>query len=65
MKLIISKSKLLISITKIKNEYILLTPDGYYMSSKSGTAAVGYGVGNRFVTFEQFDIRYNRKYNFE
>lgn len=48
------------SLYQIKNEYILLTPDGYYMSSKSGTAAVGYGVGNRFVTFEQFDIRYNR-----
>lgn len=52
--------ELLASLYQSKSEYILLTPDGFYTSSRLGTRAVGYGAGNRFVSFDQFDIRYNR-----
>lgn len=54
------RGELIATLYQKKMEYILLTPDGYYVSTKLGTKAVGYGMGNRFVSFEQFDIHYNR-----
>lgn len=54
------KGELIATLYQQKAEYILLTPDGYYAATKLGTRAVGYGRGNRFMSFEQFDIHYNR-----
>ncbi|MBL7811991.1 MAG: caspase family protein [Bacteroidetes bacterium] len=52
--------KKLASLFQGKNEFVLLTPDGYYTASARGTSAVGYGLGTRFISFEQYDLQYNR-----
>lgn len=42
------------------NEYIVYTPDGYYMSSKKGTSITHYVHGKKVYLFEQFDLKLNR-----
>ncbi len=41
-------------------ESMVVTPDGYYLSTRNGVKAVGYRVGNDCYGAEQFDLFYNR-----
>lgn len=41
-------------------EYIIRTPDNYYMSSRYGTDAIHFAVGSETYRFDQFDLKYNR-----
>jgi len=52
----------LLSATSIAGtqEYILYTPEGYYLASKGGTKVLTFKVGDRNYPFEQFDLKYNR-----
>lgn len=42
------------------SDYIVTTPDNYYMSTKKGLKGVGFRVGNKMFPVEQFDLRQNR-----
>ena len=42
------------------DEYIITTPDGYYMMSRDGLNGIAYRFGNRAYPAYQFDLRYNR-----
>jgi WD40 repeat protein len=42
------------------NDYLIYSPENYYMSSKGGTKAVHYVVNFKVYEFEQFDLQYNR-----
>lgn len=41
-------------------DYIIYTPDKYYMSSKNGYEAIAFLVKNKVYSFEQFDLLFNR-----
>ena len=41
-------------------DYIIITPEGYYKSSKGNLGNVGFRQKGRLYTFDQFDLRYNR-----
>ncbi|MCB9195031.1 MAG: caspase family protein [Flavobacteriales bacterium] len=41
-------------------DYVIATPDNYYMSSKDALDAVSFRVGKKLYPFEQFDLRLNR-----
>ncbi len=41
-------------------DFVIATPDNYYMSSKDALDAVSFRVGNKLYPFEQFDLKYNR-----
>lgn len=41
-------------------DYIIRTPDNYYMSSAYGTDMVHFTVGTDTYLFDQFDLKYNR-----
>jgi len=43
-----------------EEEYIIVTPDNYYMTSKNGVNGVAFRVGTKIFPFEQFDLHYNR-----
>lgn len=42
------------------DDYIIYTPDKYYMSSKNGYDAIAFLVNNKVYSFEQFDLLFNR-----
>lgn len=42
------------------HDYIIRTPDNYYMSSQYGTDAIHFAVGTDSYNFDQFDLKYNR-----
>lgn len=42
------------------NDYIITTPDNYYLSSKNALDAVAFRIGNELYPFEQFDLKLNR-----
>ena len=42
------------------NEFVIATPDNYYMSSKDALEAVSFRVNNKLYPFEQFDLKLNR-----
>jgi WD40 repeat protein len=42
------------------DEYVIATPDNYYMSSKDALDAVSFRVKNKLYPFEQFDLKLNR-----
>lgn len=42
------------------DDYIIYTPDKYYMSSKNGYEAIAFIVDNEVYSFEQFDLLFNR-----
>jgi WD40 repeat protein len=42
------------------HDYVIATPENYYMTSRSGVSGVAFRVGERVFPFEQFDLRYNR-----
>lgn len=41
-------------------QFIYINPDGYYFSSKKALDYVGFKWGEKFYSFEQFDLIYNR-----
>lgn len=41
-------------------EYVLATPDSYYLASKGGLKGVAFRIGNRAYPFEQFDLKLHR-----
>ena len=43
-----------------QGEYVWATPDGSYMASRQGLAAVAFRIGNKVYPFEQFDLQKNR-----
>ena len=51
-------------VTRIESrdfdDYILITPDNYYMTSTKGTDLVHFVVDNKIYPFDQFDIIFNR-----
>ncbi len=53
--------KLIVTMLAIDREnFIMITPDNYYMTSSGGTNAVAFRRGNKMFPFEQFDLHYNR-----
>lgn len=44
----------------INGDYIFLTPDNFYKSSKPGTDAISFVDGLNAYSFDQFDLQYNR-----
>lgn len=42
------------------DDYVIATPDNYYMSSKDALEAVSFRVGRKLYPFEQFDLKLNR-----
>jgi WD40 repeat protein/uncharacterized caspase-like protein len=43
-----------------RNGGVAVTPDNYYLASKSALDAVAFCVGNRGFSFDQFDLKFNR-----
>lgn len=43
-----------------KEDYVVVTPDNYYMASKNALDAVSFRIGNNLYPFEQFDLKLNR-----
>jgi WD40 repeat protein len=41
-------------------EFVVYTPDGYYMASRGGTQALHFVKGTKVYLFDQFDLQYNR-----
>jgi WD40 repeat protein len=41
-------------------DYIVLTPDKYYMCSKNVANKLSWIVGDKLYSFDQFDLQYNR-----
>jgi WD40 repeat protein len=41
-------------------DYLVLTPDKYYMCSKNAASKLSWLVGDRLYSFDQFDLQYNR-----
>lgn len=39
---------------------VVITPDSNYMAPKSALQSVAFGIGNRALPFDQFDLRFNR-----
>lgn len=56
------ESEILAYITSMNQgqDYIIRTPDNYYMSSRYGTDAVSFVIGTDTYSFDQFDLKYNR-----
>jgi WD40 repeat protein/uncharacterized caspase-like protein len=43
-----------------ENDYMIYTPEGYYMASKGALKHLAFRKGKKLFTFEQFDLKYNR-----
>lgn len=43
-----------------KDDYVVVTPDNYYMASKNALDAVSFRIGINLYPFEQFDLKLNR-----
>lgn len=57
----INTSKLISTFGPFGNgQFIYINPDGYYFSSKKALDYVGFKWGEKFYSFEQFDLIYNR-----
>ena len=41
-------------------EFIIYTPENYYMAAKSALSSIAFRVGDKLVPFEQYDINLNR-----
>jgi len=54
--------KLLLTLVSLpnKDDFVVYTPEGYYMSSKKGTDAVHFVMNKTVFLFDQFDLRFNR-----
>ncbi len=43
-----------------ESDWVVLTPEGYYASSKSAFRGIGFDRGGTWYPFEQFDLQLNR-----
>ena len=43
-----------------RDDFVLVTPDNHYMTTRNGLNGVAFRLGNRAVPFEQFDLRFHR-----
>jgi hypothetical protein len=43
-----------------KTDYLIATPDNYYLASRTGLRGVAFRVATRAYPFEQFDLKFNR-----
>jgi WD40 repeat protein len=43
-----------------KLDYIILSPDNYYKTSKGNAKGIGFRFQNNLYTYDQFDLRFNR-----
>lgn len=51
----------LASLIAVNNkDYVIFTPDHYYMATKEGLKGVAFRIGNKTYPFEQFDLKLNR-----
>ena len=46
--------------TYLKKDYVVMTPDNYYLCSKNGVKVLAFVIGNHAFPPEQFDLQYNR-----
>ncbi len=42
------------------NDYVIITPDNYYLSTKAGTKGISFVRGLEVFTFDNFDLIFNR-----
>ena len=47
-------------ISVAAEDYIMVTPDHYYLASKNALEAVSFRIGDELYPFAQFDLRLNR-----
>jgi len=47
-------------IAQNEMDYIILSPDNYYKSSKGNNEGIGFRFNSSLYTIDQFDVRYNR-----
>jgi len=48
------------AVTSGNADYVIYTPDNYYMAGGGGLSAVAFRAGTRAYPFEQFDLQLNR-----
>lgn len=41
-------------------DFVIYSPDGYFMASKNGTSTVHFTQGKQVFLFDQFDLKFNR-----
>lgn len=57
----VKTGKLLVTLLALHDEdFIITTPDLYYMTTKDGLKGVAFRVGDKIFPFDQFDLQYNR-----
>jgi WD40 repeat protein/uncharacterized caspase-like protein len=57
----LATGKLVATLIALKGEdYIIITPDNYYMTTQGGINGVAFRVDGKVFPFEQFDIQFNR-----
>ena len=44
----------------LENDYVFITPDNYYKASKGAFDKIHFVKGMKVLSFEQFDLIYNR-----
>ncbi len=54
------KAEVVTVFVKNQLDYIITTPDGYYMMSRDRLDGIAYRFGNRAYPSYQFDVKYNR-----
>lgn len=45
---------------QVNQEYVIVNPENYYMSSNPKLDQLIFKVGNNYYSFEQFDLKFNR-----
>lgn len=55
-----SKSVLVTYVSTGEKEFIIYTPDNYYMASRQALSSIAFRLGENLVPFDQFDILLNR-----
>lgn len=57
----VKTGKLLATLIALDEEdFIITTPELFYMTSKDGLKGVAFRVGDKIFPFDQFDLKYNR-----
>ena len=57
----ITSGELLMSLAAFnQNDFIYVTPDNYYYSTKGSMNYIAFMVKDKLYSFEQFDLKYNR-----
>ena len=55
------QKKTLVTYVAVKGgDFIIYTPENYYMASKKALSAIAFRIGENLVPFEQFDLNLNR-----